>query len=193
YALQGIYNCICCPDPCYEPKWVGLANSAFFVDQVRPMTQMVIRVDGGWDVRNPDKAELFWPRENQKGPRFPGMVAAGANAPGERRLDYTDGSIYMEGAVDRFGLFVETHFRHVAPETYPSGSGFGDMVVGTKSMLLDCELVGLTFQFRTFIPTGNFTRGLGTGHTSLDPSLIGYLKCSSVSYVQGQIGYQFPL
>jgi hypothetical protein len=192
-ALQGIYNCICCPDPCYEPRWVGLANSAFFVDQVRPMTQLMVRVDGGWDVRNPDKAELFWARANQKGPRFPGKVAAGANAPGEHRLDYTDGAIYMEGAVDRFGLFVETHFRDVSPVVYPSASGFGDMVLGTKSLLLDCELIQLTFQFRTFLPTGDFTHGLGTGHVSLDPSLIAALKVSPISYLQGQLGYRLPI
>ena len=26
----GLYQCICCPDPCYEPHWVALADSSFF-------------------------------------------------------------------------------------------------------------------------------------------------------------------
>ena len=30
--LNDVYNCICCPDPCYEPHWTALADSAFFVD-----------------------------------------------------------------------------------------------------------------------------------------------------------------
>src|SRR5207302_7902554 len=34
------YDCICCPDPCYEPRWIAVANAAFFVDSARPVTQM---------------------------------------------------------------------------------------------------------------------------------------------------------
>src|SRR5262249_20693838 len=26
--LLGLYDCICCPDPCYEPSWQPLANAA---------------------------------------------------------------------------------------------------------------------------------------------------------------------
>src|SRR3982751_1419569 len=28
--LCGIHAAICCPDPCYEPRWVALANAALF-------------------------------------------------------------------------------------------------------------------------------------------------------------------
>src|SRR5438874_11181080 len=28
-ALARLHNCICCPDPCYEPRWVAAANAAF--------------------------------------------------------------------------------------------------------------------------------------------------------------------
>src|SRR5262249_56779617 len=72
-------------------------------------------------------------------------------------------------------------------------SGFGDMNVGTKSLLLDCELLQLAFQFKTFIPTGNFTRGLGTGHVSLEPALLGALKLTSNTYLQGEFAYWFPI
>src|SRR5262249_54476222 len=55
--LGGIYECICCPDPCYEPHWVALADAALFTDGPRPMTQMRIRYDTGWSYLFPDKAE----------------------------------------------------------------------------------------------------------------------------------------
>src|SRR5262249_56151723 len=69
--LCGFSRCICCPDPCYEPRWVPLANAALFVDPVRPATQIRLRGDFGWDMRFPDKAEWFWAQEKGKGPNFP--------------------------------------------------------------------------------------------------------------------------
>src|SRR5262245_60252437 len=31
----GLYEGVCCPDPCYEPRWIAAANAAFFVDSPR--------------------------------------------------------------------------------------------------------------------------------------------------------------
>lgn len=185
--LYGFYHCVCCPDPCYESHWRPLANAAFFVDQVRPITQMKVGIDCGWDVLFPDKAELFWAGVGKKGPAAIGNV-------GPRRLDYKDGYLYTEGAVDRFGLFVQLPYRFVDPDApFPSGSGFGDMSIGTKSLLLDCELMQITFQFRTYLPTGNASKGVGTGHTSLEPSLIGAIKITESTYFQGQLAYLAPI
>src|SRR5262249_29627060 len=64
----GLYKCICCPDPCYLSNWRPLANSAFFVDQVKPITQIRIRGDFGQNYSFPDKAEYLWAAENIKGP-----------------------------------------------------------------------------------------------------------------------------
>src|SRR5262245_54523663 len=30
--LCGLYECICCPDPCYDPHWLAVADAAFFTD-----------------------------------------------------------------------------------------------------------------------------------------------------------------
>ncbi len=189
--FEGVYHCICCPDPCYEPRWKALPNNAFFVDQVRPVTQMKLGADFGWTLPFPDKAELFWAQENAKGPKaFPG---AAPGTPGEKNVVYQDVYLYTEAAVDKFGLFVYMPYRHVSPDLYPAASGFGDMAIGTKSMLLDCELIQFTFQFRTWLPTGNFTKGIGTGHTSLEPSFITAIKITDADYLQGQIAYLFPL
>jgi hypothetical protein len=188
--LCDLYRCICCPDPCYEPRFVPLANAAFFTDSARPATQLRLRGDVAWDLRFTDKAEWFWAKENRKGPRLPG---AGSLAPGERSVDYREGSLYTEGAIGAFGAFVELNYRNVVPSLYPGASGFGDMNLGTKSLLLDCELIQLTFQFRTFLPTGNFTKGLGTGHVSLEPSLLMALKLTPETYLQAQLSYWFPI
>jgi hypothetical protein len=65
--------------------------------------------------------------------------------------------------------------------------------VGTKSLLLDCELMQITFQFRTFIPTGLAGKGLGAGHVSLEPSLLMAVKLAPHTYFQSQAAYLIPL
>src|SRR5262249_37962318 len=93
-----------------------------------------------------------------------------------------------------FSMFVETSILSYDPEDgFAGASGFGDLIIGTKNMVLDCELLQVAFQTKTFIPTGNFTRGLGTGHVSIEPSLIAALKITNYSYLQGQLGYRFPI
>jgi hypothetical protein len=180
----GFYECICCPDPCYEPKWLPVADSAFFVDAARPVTQMRLRWDEAWDMRDPDRAEFFYARQGLRGPH--NLV---------RTLDYRDLNMYMEAAAGKAGLFVETSYIAIDPTPDPllpgasNKSGFNDMTAGTKAMLLDCELTQVTFQFKTYIPTGNFTSGLGTGHVSLEPSFLFNLRISPTTYVQGQLAY----
>ena len=34
-AFGELYQCLCCPDPCYEPRWVWEANAGFFLDWAR--------------------------------------------------------------------------------------------------------------------------------------------------------------
>jgi hypothetical protein len=198
--IQGLYECICCPDPCYEPKWLAIADSAFFVDAARPQTQMRLRWDSGFDLHHPDRAEYFWARErvNQLEPTGPCTRHGFGKGPGciPRSVDYEDLSLYMEGASGKFGAFIETPYREIDPTSSAISpavccgkSGFGDLTIGTKSMLLDCELTQITFQFKTFLPTGDFTGGLGTSHVSLEPSLLFNLKLTCWTYLQGQFSY----
>jgi hypothetical protein len=213
--LCGVYKCICCPDPCYEGSWIPLANAAFFVDTVRPATQIRLRGDFQENYSFPDKAEFLFAQENHKGPHFPGstpggtlaaptpapgapagtttMMPAGAKPPGSPSTDVNDGYLYMETAVNNFSFFTELSYRNVEPLVYPGASGFGDLNIGTKSMLIDCELLQFTFQFKAFFPTGNFTKGVGTGHTSLEPSLLMSIKVTPVTYFEAQLAYWFPL
>jgi hypothetical protein len=164
------------------------------VPQVKPITQIKLGGDFAGDYTFPDKAELFWAQENGKGPHYIGPpVPPGTKPPGATSLDYREGFLYIEGAISRFGMFVNLPYLNVSPVLYPAASGFSDMIVGTKSLLLDCELVQFTYQFQTFIPTGNFTRGLGTGHVSLEPSLVWAVKLTPMTYWQGQTAYLFPI
>ncbi len=184
-----LYSCLCCPDPCYEPKWIPQADAAFFVDAARPVSQMKIGWDGGLNLIFPDRSEYFWARADGsgKGPR-PTPPALG-----ERRLRYNDLVVYTETAAGGLSAIVNFPYRSVSPEIAAHASGFTDMTVGTKSLLFDCELLTLSLQMLTTIPTGNFSKGLGNGHLSLEPSLLFSLKLSHNTYMQGQISEWIPL
>jgi hypothetical protein len=185
----GLYECVCCPDPCYEPHWEALADAAFFQDAPRPVTQMRLRFDNVWNYPFPDKAEYLWARADGRGagPKPPAGVL------GEKRVEYRDISLYNEVGIGRFSTWMELPYRHVEPETFNGASGIADLVIGTKSLLLDCELLQVTFGFNTHVPTGNFTKGLGVNHVSLEPTLLMALKLTPTTYLQGEAAYWFPI
>jgi len=204
--LSDVYSCICCPDPCYVPHWTALADAAFFVDAVRPITQMDFRYDHAWSFENPDRAEYLMARERlnptQVGPA--GNMGMGKGLPVlATKVDYDQLNLYTEGATGKIGAFVEMNYLSLDPTVSPlspgangassHASGFGDMTVGTKTMLLDCELMQFGFEFKTFMPTGAFTKGLGTGHVSLEPSLLWAVRLCPDCYLQAQMSYWIPL
>ena len=178
--MGGFCEELCCPDPCYEPRWIAEANAAFFQDSPRPVTQTRIRWDAGFDYRFPDTSEFFW----AKAPKGPAATPS---------LRYNDLTIYQEIAAKGASVFTEIGYRTVDPATGPGGSGMGDMNLGVKTVLLDRELLLMTMQFRTFIPTGNFTAGVGTGHVALEPSLLAALKLCPHTYLQTELSEWIPI
>jgi hypothetical protein len=170
---------------------------------------MRFRYDGAWAFPNPDRAEFFMPRERTKVPQFaPGDKGVGKGLPfAATKIDYDQLYVYTEAAAGRVGAFVELSYVSIEPTVSPAyfaidpatvgvsehQSGFGDMVVGTKTLLLDCELLQFGFEFKTFLPTGNFLKGLGTAHVSLEPSLLLAVRLCPDCYLQHQMSYWIPL
>lgn len=187
--LGALYEVVCCKDPCYEPYWDPIGNAAFFVDPVRPATMTRLRWDRGYNVRYPDRAEYFWARADGMGlgPRpYLGVKVA-------PRVDYHELTLYQEAARGPFSIWTELPYRNSDPVAGSGGSGFGDMKIGTKSVLLDREMVQLSFQFATFIPTGDALLGVGVEHVSLEPSLILFLKLSPNTGFQAQVSEWIPI
>src|SRR5208337_4960234 len=56
---QNLYQCLCCPDPCYQPTWEPAANASFFADYARPRTVTRIRYDNLEAMTRPDRNQ-FW-------------------------------------------------------------------------------------------------------------------------------------
>lgn len=133
------------------------------------------------------------------------------------RLDYQEASAYGEYAFsNRLSAFVDTPFRYVdfdhiledpdreafreplkenvdSANPHTNFNGLSDIQVGFKAALVADPNQYLTFQFRTFIPTGDAFRGLGTGHVSVEPDLLLFQRLSDVMTAQGQFGVWAPI
>ncbi len=143
--------------PFVSDSGVGYIDSAILGDQLR------FRFDATYNNTQPARAEFVWPVDGAFGPG-PGA---------ETRADYQDLSLYGERVVlDRVSVFGELPFRMLNPELQDNTSGLGDANVGFKYELRNCGDTVMTAQLRTYLPTGAGTRGLGTRHVSLEPSLL---------------------
>jgi hypothetical protein len=76
------------------------------------------------------------------------------------------------------------------PQTY--FRGFSDIQFGFKAALLASPNQFLTFQLRTYTPSGNPDQGLGTGHWSVEPSLLYYQRLNRL-VLQGQLTDWVPI
>jgi hypothetical protein len=184
--LANMYQELCCPDPCYQPKWEPAAFASFFADYARPRTVTRIRYDNLEDMTKPDRNQ-FWiqnsaptNKNNSAKPIIP-------------KLRLQEVYLYQEVAAGSGSFFVEIPYRQINPNFSPSQSGFSDINFGIKSMFYDRELLQLSFQFRTYTPSGNAINNLGTGHFALDPSIMGSLKLGPDTFAQGQFGNWIPL
>jgi hypothetical protein len=101
--------------------------------------------------------------------------------------------LYQEAAGERGSFFVEIPYRQINSNWAPTQAGFGDINFGAKSLLFDSEMLQLTFQMRTYMPSGNFLNNLGTGQFVVDPSILMSLKLGPTTYFQGQFGNWIPV
>jgi hypothetical protein len=204
--LADIYQSLRYPDPCYRPTWIPEANAGFFLDYARPRTITRFRYDSFTNLQFPDRAEFFWAQANGngRGPSPPHINGTSARYLGQPALNVSQLYFYTEVAAKAASFFIEVPYRSLQVHPYNPNTiyshgdlrhsaGFSDINLGTKSLLLDRELLQVTFQFRTYLPTGSAKSGLGTGHTSLEPSVLATLKLGPETYLQGQLAEWIPV
>lgn len=180
----NFYNELCCPDQCYEGKFIPAANAAFFVEGTRPVSTTRIRWDAMLGYTFPDRAEFFWARSGGGG-KGPGAI--------ESRVRVHQLSMYTEVAAKGASAFFDIPYLGLDPTVNRDASGFGDMKVGAKTLLFDRDLFQVGFMFTTYLPVGNPGKGLGTGHVSLEPSLLATLKLAPNTFLQGQLSEWIPI
>lgn len=155
-----------------------------YIDTAIPMDQLRVRFDAAYGVNRPSRAEFFWPAKTAPGP---GLL-------GETNINYQEYSLYYEWAPRRtFSLFVDAPFRVIDPTVNQNTGGFGDMNAGFKwAFCTTCDSV-TTFQWRTYAPTGDGDRGLGTDHVSLEPALLHYRRLSDRVIFESELRDWIPV
>jgi hypothetical protein len=139
-------------------------SSVGYIDPAIPGNVFRFRFDAAYDDNRPTRAEFFYPKGAPLGPGLPEP---------ERRVDFQELSAYLElAASDRLSGFLNVPVRFLNPERNADHWGFSDLDAGIKYAFLSNEDRVATFQFRTYAPTGDSHRGLGTHHVSLEPALL---------------------
>jgi hypothetical protein len=160
-------------------------SSVGYIDSAVPFSHFRLRFEAGYRERRPTRAEFFYAKGAPLGPGLPRP---------EPSIDYQDLSGYLEIApTPCFSVFVETPVRFLNPEVNDNTAGYADMLAGFKYAFVSTPDFLATFQFKTYIPTGDADRGLGTHHVSLEPGLLlskGLLDCLTL---EGELRYWIPI
>ncbi|MHC4920220.1 MAG: transporter [Planctomycetota bacterium] len=97
----------------------------------------------------------------------------------------------------RLGLVVELPFLHVNERGSGEHTGFGDLGLAPRALLVDSDEFLLAFNVGVEVPTGDEDRGLGAGETVLAPSFSLWLDLGDVARnpvtFQAQVGTEHGL
>jgi len=168
-----------------------------YIDNAVPRTLFRLRYDSAYGNNRPDRAEFFY----AKCGCFRGLPAARGgdpNAPGpplpETNVDFQDITSYLEVALNqRFSTFVEIPVRFLNPTVNDNTAGLGDLHAGVKYAFVANPGQFLTFQFKTFAPSGDSDRGLGTNNVELEPGLLAYQRIGDRLAVSGELRDWIPI
>ena len=159
----------------------------FEIDTSQPYNYTLIRLDSGFGLHNPDRAEYFWSK--------PGVGPAIGNSPSNSpdRVNFQELRFVTEAATKNFSVMTDIPLRFIESPGNFTTSGLGDMRVATKARLINGERWQLTQIFRTWINTGSGSRGLGAGHVSLEPGLLARYQWTPETFFHGELKYLFPI
>lgn len=164
----------------------GYIDSAIIRNQVR------FRFDAAYGNNKPDRAEYFYAkcgcfRVLGADPAAPGPAPASGPRLLETNIDYQLFQADVETKLtDNLSAVLEVPVLLLNPEILDNGGGLGDLRASLKCSLFHCEDQAYTFQLRTYIPTGEAERGLGTHHVSLEPGLLFYKELNERLTLEGE-------
>ena len=171
-----------------DPSMVG------YIDDPSVQNEVRVRFDAGFNDPRPDLAEFFY--QGHSAPVSP-------TAAFQRTLNFQQLYLNAEYAAGKsVSGFLQIPFRWIQPIFIPSatrtpdlfsGSGISDVQAGLKFGTIASETRNLTFQLRADFPSGNGSKGFGTGHSSLEPMALFYQKLSDRTAVEAEMGDSHPI
>ncbi len=154
---------------------VGYIDSAILGNTVR------LRLDVAYDFDRPNRAEFFYAPSRPVGPGLPRPEIA---------VDYQTWLMYVEYRThDNLSLFTELGGIALDPILNDNSAGLSDMNAGCKIRLLETSSSLATAQLRIYAPTGDVDRGLGNGHASIEPALLGIHRLNPRWTATGEFRY----
>ena len=88
---------------------------------------------------------------------------------------------------------TEIPLVYIDPEANSNVAGMGDMVLTTKTLIMDGNRLQLMQVLRTQMATGSPGSGRGNGHVSMEPGLVAGYRCSKHLMTHGEVKLWFPL
>jgi hypothetical protein len=165
----------------------GGGSPVGYIDNAIPVDMLRFRFDAGYEFDRPNRAEFFYARPGPLG-------GPGLPKPDTGVASYQDLTFYAEKTLgERLSGFVELPWRFLNPEINANTNGFSDMNAGFKYAFLFSERQVASFQFKTYIPTGDAERGLGNHHVSLEPGLLLHEQLSDRFCLDGELRYWIPV
>ena len=160
----------------------------------------------GEDVRGGFFEELFQPPEHthftRRGtPLVHLFLTEPAVLHRDLFLDYRTGN-NIDGSTDeqelevelewaltkRLGMVIEVPYIGLDPVGNPNTSGFGDIAVAGRALLVARDTFFLSANFEVEIPTGDEDRDLGRGEVALAPTITTWLDLGNWTALHGQFG-----
>ncbi|MEA2343375.1 MAG: hypothetical protein QOF63_1544 [Thermoanaerobaculia bacterium] len=189
-----------------RPKIAG--SMVGYVDDAAVGSQVRVRLEAGFHNDVPDRAEFFYGKCGcfRKG----ADKAAGPGPEQANNISFQQLYLHTEYApTSRVSLFAELPFRRIQPGFAVPGTGFtktgdvggqhvnnlsgiSDLRAGVKMTMVERPDQALTLQVRAYFPSGDAVKGLGTGHYSVEPSLLYYRKLSDRTTLESQVGDWHP-
>lgn len=155
-------------------------------DSALPRSTLRLRLDLGYDMPRPTRAEFFQAKGGLPGSPGPPLREPRINS-------YQDLASYVEFApVSFFSAFVEAPVRWINPQANENTYGYGDTSFGFKLCTWDTSTFLATFQLRTYAPTA-VQAGLGTNHWTIEPALLTIWRPYDNIMVEGDVRYWAPV
>jgi hypothetical protein len=168
-----------------EEELTARPTGVGYIDWAVPLDQVRLRADFGSDFRVPTRAEFFYPRSKPFGPGLPQP---------ERSVDFQDQTLYLEKTIGpNWSVFAEGGTRFLNPVINADHAGLADSDVGFKYAFLADQCQTWTFQFRTYLPTGAASRGLGTHHVTVEPGVLGVVGLTDRLTLASEVRYWQPI
>jgi hypothetical protein len=170
------------PEP--EPDLSITSSNVGIIDPAVPFTMARLRYDNGLHNLRPVRAEFFQPK--------PAVLGGRGQLFPETKASYQDFTTYGELAwLPFFSTFVEVPYRWLNPDINDNTNGYSDVSYGFKLCTWSSDALLATLQFRLYNPTGD--DGLGSGHWTAEPALLGAYRISDAWLLEGEVRYVVPL